>query len=338
MGSTKGNKALSVVSDAEHWRRDHLTEDVLQGLGLAYDYVENIPLDQFDLAAGLRNQARLTAPLDRDLVMEYALAMLDGDVFPAVIVERLPATGLLSAIDANHRLHAATEAKLSNVAAYILRPCDPASRRMALIAFNRRAGKRTSMEEGIQHGIWLVTHCSQTIVSAARVAKVSPDTLGTAIRTAKAKAEFAKAGIPVERITNSKLERVGSIPLRSIREKAAKLVAERQMSTSDVDSMVMAIKRRDGVDEMECVITEWEANPRLARRSVEHAKRGVKPRDIRPISRILTSLEAAMRILDLHREPSQMLFESDAEIDRLNDLSGKLVASIMRLVRNARST
>src|SRR5579883_2572212 len=55
--------------------RDPRVERFLDQRHVPWRYEPAIPLDEFDIEGGLRNQARLDTPLDTDLAVEYGQAM-----------------------------------------------------------------------------------------------------------------------------------------------------------------------------------------------------------------------------------------------------------------------
>lgn len=96
---------------------DARTEAWLATFGVGWELVE-IPIDDFNRTASKNNQARPEA-FDSDVVDTYTVSMVNGEVFPALVMYESGTSGK-KAIDGNHRYYGAAGAKASHYMAYMV--------------------------------------------------------------------------------------------------------------------------------------------------------------------------------------------------------------------------
>src|ERR1043165_2339631 len=100
--------------------RDLATEQWLDKRHVPYRS-ETIRLADIDLETSLKNQARLSQPLDKDRVEEMTLAMRETKaLFPPIVVYQNVGTKKWVIITGNHRVHAAIDAGWSEFDAYVV--------------------------------------------------------------------------------------------------------------------------------------------------------------------------------------------------------------------------
>jgi hypothetical protein len=137
--------------------RSERVERKLDEYGVKWTYREKVSVSEFDVAAGLRNQARMGKPLRDDVVTRYREGMKAGQKFPAVVAGRKKAGDrLLVNADGNHRTVVARElGKTLDV--YELDPETPTTTLMRLTyALNADHGLPTSDEDRIQQALHLI--------------------------------------------------------------------------------------------------------------------------------------------------------------------------------------
>ncbi len=137
--------------------RSERVERKLDEYGAKWTYREKVPVTEFDVQAGLRNQARMGKPLRDDVVTRYREGMKAGQKFPAVVACRKKGGDrLLVSADGNHRIVVAQElGKTLDV--YELDPETPTTTLMRLTyALNADHGLPTSDEDRIQQALHLI--------------------------------------------------------------------------------------------------------------------------------------------------------------------------------------
>jgi hypothetical protein len=112
--------------------------------------MEKLFFKDIDLKASEENPARLRRKIDDLLVNQYGLAMLEGSVFPAIVVfavdqaKYIVGTGM-------HRIKAAQDCKTDWFDAYIVTEPDQYRQELLLRLLNGIEGKRDTRQETLYH-------------------------------------------------------------------------------------------------------------------------------------------------------------------------------------------
>lgn len=174
--------------------RDIGIETFLDGEGVPWTFVEQMPLGNFDLEKGLRNQARLGTPLKESTVARYVEFGRNGDVFPAVIAAE-DKTGKLIPVDGNHRLEKDKRLKRTYVPVYVIKAPPATLVRLTFLA-NNRNGLPLSEDDAMAHALHLIEN-GMSIRDAAASLGLGVAAVSRENSRAQANLRAVKYGVPL---------------------------------------------------------------------------------------------------------------------------------------------
>lgn len=149
--------------------KSEVYEQALRRQGVSFSYLEKVPLAEINVQAGLRNQARLENPIEKELVDTYEQHYRDGVQFPPLVLWRPAPRSKYIPIDGNNRTHAATKAGKKFHDAYIVDTTDQQIIDRLTWTFNNLVnGKRLSREESAQHAVTFVLKYGMSVEKAAQ--------------------------------------------------------------------------------------------------------------------------------------------------------------------------
>jgi hypothetical protein len=216
--------------DIEKWLTDrHVT----------FEHQPAMPLGDVDQVASLANQARLE-PLDPEVVDRYAADMRRGDTFPPIVVLRRPRKGHVI-VGGNHRWHAAKEAGLDTLPAYLI---DAEGEMVLRLTYedNRRHGLPPSEAERIAQAVHLIDN-GWTAKAAAACVGVSEPRISIERSTRKAARRADHLGVDRRFHTLPKSTRyaLGAIRSDPVFTEATRLVLDANMSVTETQRLTKAI-------------------------------------------------------------------------------------------------
>lgn len=159
---------------APHPSRDPALEAYFDNKMVDWEFIADLPIEDVDREASVRNQARVEEAVIPRRVANYAEAKRRGDVFPALVGHR----GLKNRIvimDGNNRFHADLEVESRTVPFYVV-SAKPETLKVMTYELNRRNGERPSKVDDEQQGIHLID-TGLTIEEAASTVGLAPSTL-----------------------------------------------------------------------------------------------------------------------------------------------------------------
>ncbi len=219
------------VAQTEQWIASH---------GASFE-LRTIRLAGINRSRSLTNQARFKA-LDEDTVMVYSAAMERGDKFPPIVVYKEP-NGSFVVIDGNHRVAAAELVLGNEIDAYVIEGVSELQVQTMTFEANAKHGLPSSIEERIQHGLYLVD-LGVSHRDAATMVNVPLNTLQREVERHRADGRFSASNI--ERwnaIAVGGRQRMNAIRNDVVFQAAAKLVVEAGLNTTDISTMVTSINK-----------------------------------------------------------------------------------------------
>jgi ParB-like chromosome segregation protein Spo0J len=232
--------------------RDYRMENRLTAQGVEWDYLAAIPLAQINVEAGLRNQARLSEPLRKGTVAQYARALLDGAVFPAVVLLNGP-KGFEPA-DGNHRIAALIAAGRKETDAYLVANADTYVRDRLIRTTNLVEGMRPSSEESLAQAIYLVETYKRPIKEVAWDCQLDDSVISRAIRVRETAQRLVAAGGRPEALNKTQLERLAVVHNDMVLKAAADLAIRASLKETEVASLTSSIQaKRTEQDQLESV-------------------------------------------------------------------------------------
>lgn len=186
-----------MVRSARKQNTDAKTEQWLDDKGLRYEFYQEFDLSLVDMERSLKNQARISAPLNAAQVEVYTEGMKRGETFPPVVLWESPLkAGSFIVVDGNHRVTAGIAAGVS-LSAYVLPPSSSAEAvRVLTYEANTRHGLGTTKAERQQHAIFLVDNMDRTVEQAAAELNLPYQDLQRYIRGVRTDERIAQLKIP----------------------------------------------------------------------------------------------------------------------------------------------
>lgn len=220
--------------------KDPIVEKHLEDRLVKWDYLEGVPLDQFDEKLSLRNQARFE-PLNDDTVARYTEAVERGDQFPAVVATRTKG-GSLVLLDGNHRFQAHKKAKIDNLDVYVV-TASPETLQVLTFEANSRHGLPPSIEERQRHAIYLIDNGASHEAAAASTGLTFVQAR-SAWNAERAERRARSLGITRgwNRLTKDQRERLAAISSDAGFVEAAKLTIDSRLSAADTRKLTVAMK------------------------------------------------------------------------------------------------
>lgn len=217
----------------------------LTSLGVSFTLEPELGLSRIDQVASRRNQARLE-PIDQDVVARYKEALLEGAVFPPVIVwnggHKTPSDQLVT-LSGNHRTHAHQAAGRSTIAAFVV-DCTDSVATQIMYEDNARHGLPPSTAERIQQAKHLVaTTKGMTVKRAAALVGVGQGSVQVAVQTDGVNARARKLGVNLGAVAPSARFRLAAIKDDRTFVDLAELAAAAKLNKKHLDEIVPKINR-----------------------------------------------------------------------------------------------
>lgn len=284
--------------------RDPVTEARLQREGVPYTYREAVELAAIDVMAGLRNQSRLEAPLDKPTVERYALALIDGAKFPPVLLAPREGKGFLP-VDGNHRIAAANEAELPSVDAYVLDVKDQLTLTRLIRTWNIGNGRQPSQADILEHALYLIATTPYTIRDVAKMVGMPENTLQGKAQARKGRDRLFGLGIPAEAFKDAHLQELSRLKDDTVLTEAARLVLRSGMTAERLAELVRTINAQSS--EAERLALVKAATGRVKERvAASGAGRFTGPTRRSQVTKLLRSLNTTAKLLG--RNPNAVQF------------------------------
>lgn len=276
------------------WTRDPQAEALLKEKGVKYRVVPGIKLSTIQIQESLRNNARLDAPIDDDVVEDFAFKMAQPNAeFPMPILH--DRRGGYFVLSGNHRIGACEHVEEKTVDAYLV-DCDDAMTIDDIIrTANRLHGKRQDRQEALRHAYAQVQAFNLSIGDAAAKFQVPEQRLKNYIRADKLRVKLQLDGVTAARdFTPGVLLSLGRLSDNDVvfRE-TAKAVGRMNLKQKEVDAFVDEV-RHAPKEQSEQLATIGRHSQRLQQAHKEAASEAKK----RPIKTQFTSkLRALLRYM-----------------------------------------
>jgi AcrR family transcriptional regulator len=300
--------------------REEKVERWLRDKGLTFEYVPSLDLKLIDRRLSEQNQARPEQPILTERAEAYAIAMLDGAEFPALVVYRAINGGYV-VITGNHRIAAAHMAERLTFDAYVVQTTDELTIELLTRTANVLEGDRGSPEEHLHHAIYFVEMRGMTVKDAANECGVSATTLQSRLRRRDTDRRLGKIpGVDPSAIAPNTRVRLGAISNDAVLGDAAQAVVRYRLGGENLATLVREVNeaRTEAAqrDRVRAFCERDEIKARLTRSS--GGKRRV----------VMTDLERL--VVDLRRVQRQLLTHpiavsgSSPSLDTARTLWGEL--------------
>ncbi len=284
-------RARDLLPDDPARRRD--IEAELDEAKVDWMFDPDVPLDEFDDEASLRNQARIN-PIDDDLVDRYAEAMRRGDEFPALLSYRAR-NGNLVRMDGNHRFKAAQKEKHEAFPAYVVTDAPPETIKILTFRANAKHGQPPTFEERIAQGVHLMDNGVRQY-EAASVTGLTQQQVSKAWAQVSAERRARRMKIKgFERLSATAKARLQSVHNDAAFFALAQLAVDAALGVGDISRLVKLVNSERSEDTQVALIHAEADN--LRQRILESAG-GVIPQGTRHPRVALLSHLGALEKLD----------------------------------------
>lgn len=303
--------------------------------GVEWVYREAVPLTHFDLEASRFNMGRLegvptegkSRGIRESLAESYALAMLDGAHFPAVIAHERGGRYIL--ISGNHRLRAAELAEVDAFDTYIALATDIAViERLTRTANLALEGDRGTEEEGVRQAKFLVDVHHYAIKDAAAAVRLPLDRVERHLRAIKAtdrlRGDLASRATGLPQTNLLALNTIENAPAF---EAAVRLASRANLATATVQELAREVRARPDEKSQLRVVEEMAQRPDIKRRTAATRGGTARPRP-EYSSEFFATAARLTNLLRLHPSLRHLGITDPAEITRAWDYRGKLLIAL----------
>lgn len=263
----------STASPSQEWMPDFAAEGMLRRLGVHWDYLVSVPIQQISSGSSASDQPRLRKPIDFSKVDQYARDMHESVAFPSLVAyRRADATYIV--LQGNHRLRAAKKARRTSCDLYVVDAPDQKTRYLIATTFNRANGLPSDPEEDLEHAVIAVKEYGMPVIAAAREYGVKQTTLRDEIAFRASKERLEPASVVLNRTQMIVLDKIAN--LHVLRD-AAQLAADAQLSAEELMHVYKEIEAAEQTEQAQRqVIAAYRARSDVQRR-IADCGRGLGP-------------------------------------------------------------
>ncbi|HZU75522.1 MAG TPA: hypothetical protein VFA70_02090, partial [Dehalococcoidia bacterium] len=299
--------------------RDPRVERFLDQRHVPWRYEPAIPLDEFDIEGGLRNQARLDTPLDTDLAVEYGQAMELGGEFPAVVGVRRP-HGLILPVGGNHRLAAARLIGRAAFDCYLLETTNELVIARLTRSLNSIEGKRPNRAEALAQAEYFVRHLGQTRADAAAALGIPVTWIERHLAVSETIERLGDyGGTAAARAAKWSLARLGAIPNDTVLKAAATLVVESRLTSGEVEDLVKRVRAERTEAAQLAAVQQLAQRPDLVERRVLTRGGATRPPRL-PKSELFRALQMVVGLCTRFATPDALGLSGSEDTTRLRQL------------------
>lgn len=322
--------------------RDPRIEEFLDREQVDYVYQPSVAIETIDRNASLANQARLGAKENPDVIQRYALAMIDGDVFPAMI--GFSAAKGIVLCDGNQRLAAYAMAEKSHVDMYLLKTVDAAvTDRITRVANLHLTGwgiAKADILEQAKHDV-RARHLTQR--EAARYWHLKESELSRALRDDEARTRLGAAGVRPANFGLGIRNSLNAIKSNVVFAELAHLTEAAGLDSTELAQLVPRINAaRDEKDQLAVVIAYGNRSDIQERRAQRGSGRRL-PKPGHALSRLpkvgfITTVENAIGRMEAHPTLAAMGITGPIETAACRERYERFCRLYTRMMRNDTST
>jgi ParB-like chromosome segregation protein Spo0J len=305
--------------------RNPVYEQELDRQGVKWAYLEKVPLRDFNLKAGLANQARLEVPLVEELVAQYAALYREGSEAPPVVVYKKGPRYV--PMDGNHRLAGAERAGVTRHDCYVVDSADPQVLDRLTWGFNNHVnGLRMSPEDCLQHAITMVRKYGMQLEPAAKEWGLPKWKVKQAVQHATLR-ERLEAHPDTARVygklAESTLARLCPLLEQGddVLVPVTKALATTGASNSEADELVKKVRRARTFPAKQAEIAAYESSDKAAERRAETKGGTIKRTSPSPRDQLGRLLGQTRNLLDRFPDPKTFHPGTREETKRAHELA-----------------
>ena len=299
------------------WSRDLAAEGMFNRLGVQWEYRTGIMIALVDQGASLQNQARLGVSVMPDVVDDYAVAMREGDRFPAMVAFPL-GNGTYRLAGGNHRLAAAKKSGRQVIDLYVVMASDDAMRRVVTTGLNRRVGVQTGREEAIEQALTWMDQYGRSATAAAAAYNLPESILFTAQRERASRRRLQMIGVDPSRMKKGAMALLTRLHSDRTLLSAVEFSASTGLREPEIRALVEDINAQRTESGQEAVLDQWRARDDLKLRALEVSK-GRGRRDVSgglaARDRFLRALRAASGQIKRAQTRGKLGLSADSDLE-----------------------
>jgi hypothetical protein len=173
------------------------TEQHLTKQDYAFRFAKDFLLSQIDMKEAMANPARLGKKLDQERALLYGQDMLDGYIFPAIVVFDHGDDEMFQLVTGVHRIAGADVALIKTLDAFVVREPDPYRRDLLIRTINNIEGDTPDRAERLKQAV--ETHRLYPEISIPELARrhgiAKEKTLAVHLRAVKAEQRAERLGV-----------------------------------------------------------------------------------------------------------------------------------------------
>lgn len=306
------------------WVKDLIAEAKMKKMGVKWEY-KTIKIADIDVKGSRFNNARVDQAIIEDMVLDYALAMMNGDAFPAIIVVHRKAGFFV--LSGNNRTAAAIEAELTEIDAYVLVSDDAAVVELITRSANRWVGGRCSKKEAVVHARALIIN-GVSRKDAADIMGVRYDWLVQELRLDDMRDDLLKLGVDTTKVSRVAITKL--MPLahnENVLRETAALLARHKVSGEEASSLIESLKLQKSEAASMRVISEFESQFRQsAPRQDVPVKQPVRTRFLKSFNALFNTLSGKRTMRDIQvtniDDQTELLSKWETMRSRLDGIFG----------------
>jgi hypothetical protein len=276
----------------------------------------DVRLLHIDEKRSLNNQARLVAPIDISVVETYAISMIDGAVFPPIVVHR-PDNGNLVILDGNHRFKAAKQLEFDSLDAYILGDLSPElADYLARMLNTTESILPLTREDRITHAYHLHQKQGLTVEVLSRQIGVTAGVLGERFRFLDRAHKLERIGISTTSLARTTVDSIGRLSDHSVIHRTVQLVRDAKLPSQETMDLVNELLVAPSTEQTDRIFTEWQSRPSIQERLAKKPSsvKRKSPMFSAPYLRLFRILEECARWLEKY--PSMTALKIMTENER----------------------
>lgn len=220
--------------------KDPRIEKWLLEWGVKFHYQEDLPLDRVDMEESLHNQARMGAPINREVVERYRLGLDAGDVFPAPVYWARTGRRFV-VVDGNHRTQAKLDLSHEVTDAYVI---DVRTKATVIVTMTMEAnvahGLPIDEETALHHAMFMIGN-GLTLEEAAHRLKLPKRVVARAKSIVDSNARAADAGVDLrtwDQLAPTQQQRLARITTGEGMAAATKLAVDARLTVEEIGELV----------------------------------------------------------------------------------------------------
>ena len=304
--------------------RDPKAEGWLKSEGVRFRYEPALPLDKFDLPRSRNNQARPTDWKLPDDIERYALAMIDGDEFPCVVVFEGPEGYVL--IDGNQRYCAAREIERPTLDAFVVEEQD----RLVLLRITMTAngilnGVGLTAAEVLKQAVtFKLVHPGVPMKDIAKSFRIKVERLELAVRTSEVTARLGLAGVNVVGLSPTVLRTLHGLDADPVLQEVARLAQEAGLGQTKVQELVTEVRGQRSERAQLAVVARWRKIPEIVA-AIHRRRRGLTKHVQMRQKTLFDLLGRLIRFMERNPTPDALELTAPEHLARLQEEAKRLL-------------